>query len=120
VINSVFNIGSGIIVLEAEIGMSKPTFCKISNEEGKSMLLQHVEHISSKEGVRYLKGNANSLQQGELYIWRSIFFQLFGLHKIRKKTDEQKQEVVLTCLTEWCNEWINYSKIVPKQSLKLS
>ena len=98
VINSVFNIGSGIIVLEAEIGMSK------------SMLLHHVEHISSKEGVRYLKGNANSLQTAELHVWKSIFFQLFGLHKIRKKPDEQKQEAVVACLTEWCSEWLTYSK----------
>ena len=86
------------------------------------MLLQHVQGQSTKEGARYLKGKyffqgkpkkyvgtANSIQQGEFQVWKIIFSQLFGLHKMGKKSLDQKREHVHNMLSSLASDWMQYS-----------
>lgn len=80
--------GAGLIAIEGDPG------------SGKTMLLDYVQTWGGKMSTRVVRSAADPLEKDDpLKIWKAIFFQLFGLHRIGLgKTKGQQRDKVLSQL----------------------
>lgn len=74
-----------------------------SHYKGKSILLDFCQNSAREAGIFYLRGGGDALEKDSpFYAWKNIFLQIFGLHKMKRKSKEQKRQQVMNVIApEW-------------------
>jgi hypothetical protein len=109
-ISQVINKGEGGIVIVGEPGVGMRGKGVILNFflTGKTVLLDHTQAQARQNEIPFFRSVADSIEKNTPFqVWKPIFSQVFGLHKMRHKTKEQRRDHVLQMLasnseiTEW-------------------